>query len=251
MTGKGRGWWRWGGAAALFLCRCPSALHPFPSLPRLPRQSRRARGQRGFLPPTATPAPPVRRPKLDLGPVPNAVRGAGGRVADDGRSQDGSGRRAAPLPFCPCAHLFRHTRAPPRVSRRARRRRCFPPPSAPAPPVRRQPPPLHRHTRAHLFRHTRALPRVSRRARHWRCFLPPAVAAPPVCRPKLDLGPMPNVVRSAGGPSCRQRLFAGRLGTPRRRPPPLGPQIKFGATDLWRARGRWCARRDTRGGARV
>ena len=92
-----------------------------------------------------------------------------------------------------------------------------------------------RHSRAHSSRHIHApFPSLPRSAagiststapallpdaeRHTRP-LTSAIPLRPVRRPRLDLGPIPNAVRSTGGPSRRRRPFAGRLGTPRRRRP--------------------------------
>ena len=66
----------------------------------------------------------------------------------------------------------------------------------------------------------------------------PSARARLIRRPRLDLGPIPNPVRSARVRSGPLTVFADHLGAPRRGPPPYGPQIKFGATDpgagLWR-----------------
>ena len=97
-------------------------------------------------PPTpVTRAPPVRRPRLDLGPIPNVVRSAD-----------------APSPPPP-----RHTRFSPHSVIPAPSLLVIPAPERESAPSALQPP-------------SRALP---------------------FRRPRLDLGPIPNVVRSADAPS--------------------------------------------------
>ena len=233
---------------------CSVAPAPFPSPQR---------------PLSVVPAPPVRRSRLDLEPIPNVVRSArppshpptlfagrsGPRPADH--------RRLGPRSSLGRRGLSSVIPAPERES--ARRRRRIPPPPL-SPPVRRSrldlepipnvvrsaQPPSHPPT---LFagrsgprpaNHRRLGPRPSlgrrglssvipapeRESARRRRRIPPPPLSPPVRRSRLDLEPIPNVVRSAQPPSHPPTLFAGRSGPRPANHRRLGPRPSLGRRGL-------------------